>query len=78
MTPKEKTRMMQCVNCGTPLENDSDTFGDIHQPLCQECFFEIISDEGQFANYTWHCIDYNLRHSPVDLGVRAYTDGYQN
>jgi hypothetical protein len=30
---------MECTVCHTPLSGDLDTFGDIHTPLCRECFF---------------------------------------
>jgi predicted nucleic acid-binding Zn-ribbon protein len=30
---------MECSVCHTQLANDLDTFGDVHEPLCEDCFF---------------------------------------
>lgn len=34
---------MKCTCCQKPLSGGTDTFGDCHHPMCQECYLEIMS-----------------------------------
>ena len=36
---------MQCTACLKPLSGGTDTFGDIHQPMCQHCFLTLSRPE---------------------------------
>ena len=35
---------LTCVVCGKPLSGGSDTFGDIHNPMCQPCHLALWAD----------------------------------
>jgi predicted nuclease with TOPRIM domain len=49
---------MECSICHTTLANELDTFGDIHEPMCQECFFtRDPKAEAKLADLTDHLDD---------------------
>lgn len=36
---------VQCAVCEKPLSGGVDTFGDVHAPLCWDCFSAYLDEE---------------------------------
>ena len=45
---------MTCVCCGTELENGLDTFGEVHQELCWDCYWSLWESSVVWA---WEPVD---------------------
>ena len=68
--------MTTCSNCHAPLRNATDTFGNLHYPLCQACWLEIESEDNLYDNYDFSCSRYPFVW-PLHAVEKPFTKGYE-
>lgn len=58
---------MQCTACGAPLTGGLDTFGEVHLPMCMDCFFSF--SEPTKARII-HTVELDEAGHLISVGVR--------
>lgn len=48
---------MKCHACTTLLTGGTDTFGSIHKPLCQSCWWRLVECAPKYVTEVVHSVD---------------------